>query len=90
MRQFSDKSFLNSYVNNFHELEPIRTSPKTVRTIIDAKYEKVDLYNTINEHFQHLTVAKQAEMLTLLNKYEGLFGGSIGNWYTEPVDFELK
>ena len=57
--------------------------------MIDTKYKNADLHKTINESCQHITVTKQAELLTLLKKYEGLFYASLGTWDIEPVYFEL-
>ena len=69
MRTFLEESFLNAYVNECHELEPVRTATNLLHTIIDANYKKEDLNKTINEHFQQLTVTKQEQLLILLKKY---------------------
>ena len=39
---------------------------------------------------QHLTTTQRNELLTLLQIFEEFFYGTIGNWKTDPVDFELK
>ena len=67
----------NAYANESHELEPVCTVTNIARTILDAKYEKVDLNQTINEHFQHLKVAKQEQLLILLTKCEFFSDGSL-------------
>ena len=49
MRPFSEESFLNSYVNECHESEPVRTATNIVRKIIDASYKKAE-NKSINAH----------------------------------------
>ena len=39
---------------------------------------------------QHLTTTQRNELLKLLQIFEELFDGTLGNWKTDPVDFELK
>ena len=60
IRSSLDDLFLDAYINECHESEPIRAAAKTVRTILYAKYENDDLHKKINEHCKHLMVAKQA------------------------------
>ena len=42
-----EESFLNAYVNECHELNPVRTATNRVQTILNANYEKADLHKTI-------------------------------------------
>ena len=88
MRTFSEESFLNAYVNNFHELEPVHTATNRVCTIFRTKYKKSDLHKTINVHCQHLTVTEQGKLLIVLKKYEGLFDGS--NMGYEPCGLQIE
>ena len=39
---------------------------------------------------QHLTMTQRNELLKLLQKFQKLFDGTIGNWKTDPVDFQLR
>ena len=73
-------------------LEPASTRDATTRTvkILDAKYEKADLASTVAQNCKHLTVRQQNMLLTLLTEYEILFDGTLGDWQTKPVGFQLK
>ena len=62
MRSFSQEPFLNTYVYDSHESEPVRTATNRVRTILEINYEKADLNKTINVHCQHLTASEQEQM----------------------------
>ena len=39
---------------------------------------------------QHLMMAKNNELLKLLQIFEELFDGTLGTWKTDPLDFKLK
>ena len=79
-------------VNNSMLQEPLSTLDATNRVvrILDAKYEKADLQSIIKENCKHLSQHDQNKLLDLLNKFEDLFDGTLGDWKTEPVSFELK
>ena len=38
----------------------------------------------------HVSLQDQNKLLELLTEYEELFDGTLDNWNTEPVSFELK
>ena len=57
--------------------------------ILDAKYEKADL-PAIVEKCNHLTDIQKVKLLEVLTTFERLFDGSLGDWKTSPVHFELK
>jgi len=38
----------------------------------------------------HLNKKQKLNLLALLTKYEDLFDGTLGEWKTPPVEFELK
>ena len=71
--------------------EPNSTAVATKRMveILDAKYEKADL-PAICKACVHLTTKQQKQLLTLLQKFEELFDGTLGDWKTAPVSLELK
>eukprot|EP00804_Cyclotella_cryptica_P001484 CCRYP_003710-RA/>CCRYP_003710-RA protein AED:0.70 eAED:0.51 QI:0/0/0/0.5/1/1/2/0/243 len=46
--------------------------------------KKTDLQSVVDNDCPHL------KLLELLRKYEDLFGGTLGDWNTEPVCFKLK
>ena len=62
-----------------------------MRRILDAKYEKADLYEVMTKKCQkHLTATELHKILQLLNKLEDIYDGTLGTWNTTPVDLELK
>ena len=73
-------------------LEPTATREATQRTvkILDANYEKADLPQVVKDNCTHLTEDQQQELLGLLQDFEELFDGTLGDWKTEPVHLELK
>ena len=77
---------------NSAKYEPHSTASETKRTveILDAKYEKANLPAIVQEYCQHLTSDERAALLALLLEYESLFDGTLGDWDTEPVKFELR
>ena len=61
-----------------------------VITILDTKYEKANLLQVVHENCKYLTMSRQNRLLKLLLEFEELFGGTLGDWKTEPVKFQLK
>jgi hypothetical protein len=58
--------------------------------ILDAKYSKADLQSVVRDNCKHLKVDQQKKLLQLHKKYESLFDGTLGDWKTKPVSFQLK
>jgi hypothetical protein len=58
--------------------------------ILDAKYSKADLQSVVRDNCKHLSADQQKKLLQLLKKYESLFDGTLGDWKTKPVSFQLK
>jgi hypothetical protein len=58
--------------------------------ILDAKYKKADLQSIIRENCKHLSANQQKKVLQLLKKYETLFDGTLGDWKTKLVLFQLR
>ena len=84
---------LHDLHNLFREhLEPEVTREATHRAveILDAKYEKADLPSIVDQQGKHLTTIQHNKLLRLLLKYKELFDGTLGDWQTEPVSFDLK
>ena len=73
-------------------LKPEVTQDATNRAvkILDANYKKAYLTEVIWKNCSHLSNADQKSLLDLLSKYEVLFDGTLGDWDTPPVKFELK
>jgi hypothetical protein len=79
-------------LNHSLAVEPQSTqdAPKHVTQILDAKYQKADLQSIVNDKCKHLSTNQQKKLLQLLTKYELLFDGTLGDWKTKPVLFQLK
>ena len=54
------------------------------------KYEKVNLPEVVKDTCGHLSPIEQNKLLLLLTKYEELFNGTLGNFDTDPVKFNLQ
>jgi hypothetical protein len=73
-------------------MEPQSTQDATkhVTQILDAKYKKAGLQAIVGDNCKHLSADQQKKLLRLLKKYESLFDGTLGDWKTKPVSFQLK
>ena len=69
--------------------DPNTTEAERIQAILDAKYCKADL-EKITRECEHLTEEEQQKLLTLLQKYEHLFDGTVGQWHTAPVDIKIR
>ncbi len=72
------------------ELNSTQDATKRVTRILDAKYKKADLQSIVRDYCKHLSADHQKKLLQLLKKYESLFGGTVSNWKTKPVSFQLR
>ncbi len=63
---------------------------KRVTRILDANYQKADLQSVVTDKCKHLNANQQKKLLQLLTNYELLFDGTLGDWKTKPVSFQLK
>ncbi len=72
--------------------EPLSTwdATKRITHILDAKYAKADLQSIVRNNCKHLSADRQKKLLQCLVKFELLFDGTIGDWKTKPVSFQLK
>jgi hypothetical protein len=78
-------------LNNRLSKQPISTQDanKCATWILNAKYNNTDLQSIIRDNYKHLSANNQKELLQLLKKYELLFDGTLGDWKTKPVSFQL-
>jgi hypothetical protein len=78
--------------NHSLAMEPQSTQDATKHAtqILDAKYSKADLESVFRDNCKHLSADQQKKLLQLLKKYESLFDGTLGDWKTKPVSFQLK
>ncbi len=79
-------------LNHSLAMEPQSTQDATkhVTQILDAEYQKTDLQSIVRDNCKHLNANQQKKVLQLLKKYELLFDGTLGDWKTKPVSFQLK
>jgi hypothetical protein len=73
-------------------MEPQSTQDATkhVTRILDATYQQADLQSIVKDKCEHLSADQQKKSLQLLTKYESLFDGTLGDWTTKLVSFQLK
>jgi hypothetical protein len=78
--------------NHSLAMEPQSTQDATDRAtqILDANYKIAYLQLVVRDNCKHLKVDQQKQLLQLLRKYELLFDGTLGDWKTKPVSFQLK
>ncbi len=79
-------------LNNSLAMEPYSTqdATKCATQILDAKYNKADLQSIVRDNCNHLSTDQQKKLLQLLMKYETHFDGTLDDWKTKPVSFQLK
>jgi hypothetical protein len=79
-------------LNNSLAKEPLSTldTTKRVTRILDAKYAKADLQLIVKNNCKHLSAENQKKLLQLLVKFKSLFDGTLGDWRTKPISFQLK
>ena len=90
MHSLKDYSKLCKQMEKFAEPASTRDATKRVVRILDAKYEKADLPKVVEDNCAHLTSSQRGKLLKLLEEFEELFDGTLGDWQDEPVSFKLK
>ena len=70
--------------------EPIvtKTATKRMIKILDSRYRKANIKSVVQGAL-HLNDKQRDMLYKLLIRYEDVFDGTLGEWKTEPVDFEL-
>ena len=58
--------------------------------ILDANYKKADIQAIVNDNCSHLTATQKSMLLKVLQKFEPLFDGTLGDWKTKPVSLPVK
>eukprot|EP00804_Cyclotella_cryptica_P005789 CCRYP_000098-RA/>CCRYP_000098-RA protein AED:0.35 eAED:0.59 QI:0/0/0/1/1/1/2/0/492 len=83
---------MNNSIYQETSKEPQSTVEATKRLIkiLDAKYEKADLRAIVKDNCTHLSGPEQARLLELLQDFEELFSGKLGDWDCKPVSLQLK
>ena len=57
---------------------------------LDAKYENADLQSVVRTNCSHFSLQDQNKLLELLTEFDEFFDGTLGDWKTDPMSFELK
>ena len=73
-----------------HKPSSMQQATHQVVHILGAKYEKADLQSVGSANSTHLSLHNLNKLLELLRQYEELFDGTLGDWNTEAISFELK
>ena len=73
-----------------HEPASMKDATQQVVHILDAKYEKSRPPISCIYELQAPTPRRATKVTGLLMEYEDLFDGTLGDWKTEPVSFELN
>jgi hypothetical protein len=95
MKDYEELLDILSPINKFcwheeeYESQALNDASSCLKKILDVKYEPADL-NKIARECNHLTDDEQMQLLSLLQKYQHLFDGSLGVWNYKPYDIELK
>jgi hypothetical protein len=90
LHSLDDPKLLNNIYTESTEPSVSRVATNRVTQILDAKYEKANLPEVVNNNCKHLTINQRNKLLRLLIQYEELFDGTLGDWKGESVNFELK
>ena len=86
-----EKAWTVNNINSMtHKLHTIQEVTKHVLYFLDAKNEKADLQSVVSTNCTHLSLHDQNKLLELHTEYEELFDGTLGDWNTVPLSFELK
>ena len=52
--------------------------------------KKTDVWAIVETHCNHLTIKQKEQLLNLLLTFKHLFDGTLGDWKTKPVSFQLN
>ena len=79
------------YQSTSKELQSMLEATKCPIEILDAKYEKANLRAiTEKKCLNHLSATERNKLLKLLQEFEELFDGTLGDWDFNPVLLQLK
>ncbi len=81
---------LNNSLAKNQEPKSTELATRRIVEILDAKYEKANLPELVENECSHLNPTEKLQLLELLTEFEDLFDGTLGDWDTEPVSFQLK
>jgi hypothetical protein len=79
-----------TFEESFHVGDTVATEEAAdrIRDILEAKYKAANL-REICDKSMHLDAEKQEQLFQLLNKYETLFDGKLGQWEGDEYNIDL-
>ena len=80
----------NTCLANKYEPQSTELATQRVVKILDANYVKANLPEIVRNNCAHRNPVEQWNLLGLLEEFEDLFDGTLGDWDTKPVSFEVK
>ena len=90
LKQLSDSNDLNNLYREHIEPNSTCEATNSVLEILDANYQKANLAEIVNDYSTHLSNPERHKLLKLLTEFEVLFNGTLGDFKTNPISFELK
>jgi hypothetical protein len=72
-----------------NEPQTLRDEYSRATKILDAEYKPASLDDVIKT-YENLHVKEQHQLKTLLQKYEHLFDGTLGEFIMEPLTYSLQ
>jgi hypothetical protein len=79
------------YLNTSKEPHSTLEATKRLIEILDAKYENPNLMAITEEDcLNHLSTTEKDKLLNLMQEFEELFDGTLGDWDCNPVSLQLK
>ena len=87
----ANNSIYQSILSMSKELQSTLKATKCLIEILDAEYEKANLRAITEEDcLNHLNATEKDKLLNLLQEFEELFDGTLGDWDCNPVSLQLK
>ena len=90
LKSLRDSKTINNLYREHIEPNSTREATNRVLEILDANYQKANLAEIVNDYSDHLSVPERHKLLELLTEFEELFDGTLGDFKTDPISFELK
>ena len=90
LKNLGDSKAINNLYREHIEPNSMREATNRVLEILDANYQKANLAEIVNDYSNHLSVPERHKLLELLTEFEELFNGTLGDFKTDPISFELK
>ena len=84
-----DIDFTGKVVYNIDDLRHVQRATKRVKKILDANYHKANLVEGTN-NCKHLVMSESKLLLSLLQRYEPMFDGTLGQWCGPDFKIEFK